>query len=91
MAAYELTKKSGFYDKNPGTDVSVEQMIVKTTEKSRGMRLGNFVQIRDIIEEELEARLARQEDGEGRRSTTRGRKRGNEHDRSGSRKTRQKG
>ena len=54
MAAYELTKKSGFYDKNPGTDVSVQQMIVKTTDKSRGIRLGNFVQIRDIIDEELE-------------------------------------
>jgi sn-glycerol 3-phosphate transport system substrate-binding protein len=54
MAAYELTKKSGFYDKNPGTDVAVQQMIVKTTDKSRGVRLGNFLQIRDIIDEELE-------------------------------------
>ena len=54
LEAYELTKKSGFYDKNPGTDVSVKQMIVKTTDKSRGVRLGNFVQIRDIIDEELE-------------------------------------
>ena len=54
LAAYELTKKSGFYDQNPGTDVSVQQMIVKTTEKSRGLRLGNMVQIRAIMEEELE-------------------------------------
>jgi sn-glycerol 3-phosphate transport system substrate-binding protein len=54
MAAYELTKQSGFYDKNPGTDVSVKQMIIKTTDKSRGIRLGNFVQIRTIIDEELE-------------------------------------
>ena len=54
MAAYELTQKSGFYEKNPGTDVSVKQMIVKTTDKSRGIRLGNFVQIRDIIDEELD-------------------------------------
>jgi sn-glycerol 3-phosphate transport system substrate-binding protein len=54
MAAYELTKQSGFYEKNPGTDVAVKQMIVKTTDKSRGIRLGNFVQIRDIIDEELE-------------------------------------
>lgn len=53
-AAYELTKKSGFYESHPGTDVSVKQMIVKTTEKSRGIRLGNFVQIRNIIDEELE-------------------------------------
>ena len=54
MAAYEDTRKSGFYDKNPGTDVSVQQMIVKTTDKSRGIRLGNFVQIRDVIDQELE-------------------------------------
>ena len=54
MAAYEATKKSGFYEKNPGTDVSVQQMIVKTTTNSRGIRLGNFPQIRDAIDEELE-------------------------------------
>ncbi|MGQ9724792.1 MAG: sn-glycerol-3-phosphate ABC transporter substrate-binding protein UgpB [Tepidimonas sp.] len=53
-AAYELTEKSGFYQQNPGTDVAVEQMIRKTTDKSRGIRLGNFVQIRTIIDEELE-------------------------------------
>ena len=50
----ELTEKSGFYEKNPGTDVGVNQMIRKTTDKSRGIRLGNYVQIRDIEDEELE-------------------------------------
>ena len=54
IKAYELTKSSGFYEKNPGTDVSVQQMIVKTTDKSRGVRLGNFVAIRGVIDEELE-------------------------------------
>jgi sn-glycerol 3-phosphate transport system substrate-binding protein len=29
-------------------------MVRKTTDKSRGVRLGNFVQIRTIIDEELE-------------------------------------
>ncbi|MEN9781172.1 MAG: sn-glycerol-3-phosphate-binding periplasmic protein UgpB precursor [Pseudomonadota bacterium] len=53
-ASYQMTEKSGFYKQNPGTDVSVEQMIRKTTEKSRGIRLGNFVQIRTINDEELE-------------------------------------
>jgi sn-glycerol 3-phosphate transport system substrate-binding protein len=52
--AYELTEASGFYKQNPGTDVAVTQMIRKTTDKSRGIRLGNFVQIRTIIDEELE-------------------------------------
>jgi sn-glycerol 3-phosphate transport system substrate-binding protein len=53
-AAYEMTEKSGFYKENPGTDVSVTQMIRKTTDKSRGIRIGNFVQVRAIIDEELE-------------------------------------
>ena len=53
-AAYGITEKSGFYKQNPGTDVSVTQMIRKTTDKSLGIRLGNFVQIRTIIDEELE-------------------------------------
>ena len=53
-ASYELTEKSSFYKENPGTDVSVTQMIRKTTDKSRGIRLGNFVQIRAINDEELE-------------------------------------
>lgn len=53
-ASFEMTEKSGFYKQNPGTDVSVEQMIRKTTDKSRGIRLGNFVQIRTINDEELE-------------------------------------
>lgn len=53
-ASYEATEKSGFYKQNPGTDVAVTQMIRKTTDKSRGIRLGNFVQIRTIIDEELE-------------------------------------
>ena len=54
MAAFRLTEQSGFYQQNPGTDVSVNQMIRKTTEKSRGIRLGNYVQIRTIEDEELE-------------------------------------
>ena len=53
-AAFQLTEKSGFYQKNPGTDVGVTQMIRKTTDKSRGIRLGNYVQIRTIEDEELE-------------------------------------
>ncbi|MBC8057603.1 MAG: sn-glycerol-3-phosphate ABC transporter substrate-binding protein UgpB [Rhizobiales bacterium] len=55
LASFEATEKSGFYQQNPGTDVAVNQMIRKTTDKSRGIRLGNFVQIRAIEDEELEA------------------------------------
>src|SRR5690606_32261963 len=54
LAAMELTEKSGFYKQNPGTDTAVNQMIRKTTDKSRGVRLGNFNQIRAIMDEEME-------------------------------------
>src|SRR5579884_292649 len=55
-AAYEATKASGFYEKNPGTEVAILQMTNKPpTENSRGLRFGNMVQIRDIIAEELES------------------------------------
>ena len=53
-AAFKLTEASGFYKKFPGTDVAPNQMIRKTTDKSRGIRLGNFVQIRTIVDEEME-------------------------------------
>ena len=54
-ASYELSKTQGFYDENPGTDTSIKQMTLNPpTENSKGLRLGNFVQIRDIINEELE-------------------------------------
>ena len=55
QAAYEMTRKSGYYDKNPGADISIKQMTLNPpTENSKGLRFGSFVQIRDVIEEELE-------------------------------------
>ncbi|MEG9487995.1 sn-glycerol-3-phosphate ABC transporter substrate-binding protein UgpB [Mannheimia indoligenes] len=54
LKAYEITEKSGYYTQNPGTDVPVEQMVRKTTERTRGIRLGNMPQIRTIVDEELE-------------------------------------
>jgi sn-glycerol 3-phosphate transport system substrate-binding protein len=54
LAAFALSEKSGFYKENPGTDTAVNQMIRKTTDKSRGIRLGNMLQVRAIVNEELE-------------------------------------
>ena len=56
MAAYELSKKQGYYAANPGTDIAIEQLSLHTpTVNSKGIRLGNFPQIRNIIDQELEA------------------------------------
>jgi sn-glycerol 3-phosphate transport system substrate-binding protein len=58
-AAYEATRASGFYEKNPGTEVALLQMTAKPpTENSRGLRFGNMVQLRDIIAENLEGTFA---------------------------------
>ena len=62
-AAYEMTKKSGFYDKDPGAELAVKQLTNKApTENSKGLRFGNFVQGREVIEEQLEAVFAGKKD-----------------------------
>ncbi|HEX6143800.1 MAG TPA: sn-glycerol-3-phosphate ABC transporter substrate-binding protein UgpB [Geminicoccaceae bacterium] len=64
-AAYELTKEQGFYEANPGTETAIKQITLnEPTENSKGLRFGNFVQIRDIINEELEAVWSGQKDAQ---------------------------
>ena len=58
-ASFDLTRSQGFYDRNSGADISIEQMTLKPpTDNSKGLRLGSFVLIRDVIEEELESAFA---------------------------------
>src|SRR3981081_116705 len=58
-AAYQATKASGFYERNPGREIPILQLASKPpTENSRGLRLGNLVQIRDVIAEDLEGVFA---------------------------------
>ncbi|MEO1493647.1 MAG: sn-glycerol-3-phosphate ABC transporter substrate-binding protein UgpB [Pseudomonadota bacterium] len=62
-AAYDLSKEQGFYKTDPGTDVAIKQLSLNApTANSKGLRFGNFVQIRDIINEELEAVWAGEKD-----------------------------
>jgi sn-glycerol 3-phosphate transport system substrate-binding protein len=63
LAAYEMTRKTGFYDKNPGRDLAIKQLTHKPpTANSKGLRFGNFVQGREVIEEEMEAVFAGKKD-----------------------------
>jgi sn-glycerol 3-phosphate transport system substrate-binding protein len=56
LAAAKLTEDAGFYKKFPGRDIAVQQLTLNPpTENSKGLRIGNFVQIRDVVDEELEA------------------------------------
>jgi sn-glycerol 3-phosphate transport system substrate-binding protein len=62
LAAYEETKKSGFYEKNPGRETPITQMMGKQpTANSKGVRLVNLPQVRDIENEEFEKMLAGQQ------------------------------
>jgi sn-glycerol 3-phosphate transport system substrate-binding protein len=63
LASYELTRKSGYYEKNPGADLPIKQLTHKApTANSKGLRFGNFVQGREVIEEEMEAVFAGRKD-----------------------------
>ena len=62
MAAYEATKASGFYEKNPARETPILQMMGKPpTENSKGVRAPNLPQLRDIQNEEYEKMLAGQQ------------------------------
>ncbi len=62
LKAYEETKNSGFYEKNPGRETPITQMMGKEpTANSKGVRLVNLPQVRDIQNEEFEKMLAGQE------------------------------
>ena len=62
MAAYEATRASGFYDNNTGRETPITQMMGKApTENSKGVRLVNLPQVRDIENEEFEKMLAGQQ------------------------------
>ncbi|MBI1173345.1 sn-glycerol-3-phosphate ABC transporter substrate-binding protein UgpB [bacterium] len=59
QAAYDLGKSQGYYDKHPGTDVGIKEITLNPpTENSKGLRFGNYVQIRDVIDQEFQALLA---------------------------------
>jgi sn-glycerol 3-phosphate transport system substrate-binding protein len=59
QAAYELTKSQGYYEKNPGLEVAIKQLLNKApTANSMGIRFGNFNIIREIEDQTWEDILA---------------------------------
>jgi sn-glycerol 3-phosphate transport system substrate-binding protein len=68
-AAFERVRATGFYDQpaNAGADIPIQQMLRgggQMTENSMGIRLGGFVEIRTIIQEELERAFQGQQTAE---------------------------
>ena len=57
--AYYLTKGQGVYEESPGMETALKQMTLNVpTANSRGLRFGNFVQMRAIMYDTLEAIFA---------------------------------
>jgi sn-glycerol 3-phosphate transport system substrate-binding protein len=54
-AAYELTRKAGFYAANPGHEIAVRQLLARGTPGWKRLRLGQFPKLGSIIDEELES------------------------------------
>jgi sn-glycerol 3-phosphate transport system substrate-binding protein len=58
-AAYAKAKEEGFYKDHPYLETPLKELTNKEpTENSRGLRLGNMVQLRDVWAEEIEQALA---------------------------------
>jgi len=53
-AAYELTRKQGFYAANPGHEVAVRQLLTRGTPNWKSLRLGQHPRLRSIIDEEID-------------------------------------
>jgi len=54
-AAVKAMEASGHFQKNPQQRTAINQMQAgKTTSNSQGIRVGNFVSVRDAIEEQIE-------------------------------------
>jgi len=58
-AAYAKAKDEGFYKEHPYLETPLKELTNKEpTENSRGLRLGNMVQLREVWAEEIEQALA---------------------------------
>lgn len=56
QAAYELSRRQGYYAAHPAQEVAVKQLLVKSpTRDTRGIRLADLARVREIFHEELEA------------------------------------
>src|SRR5690625_4925078 len=65
FGVYEELEESGFYADNPGLDTPYLQLtMAEPTENSRGPRLGNMPELRNIIQEELELALQGEQDAQ---------------------------
>jgi sn-glycerol 3-phosphate transport system substrate-binding protein len=67
QSVFRVVDIAGFYRQNPGADIPIRQLLRgggQMTENSMGIRLGGFVEIRTIIQEEMERAFQGQQTAE---------------------------
>jgi len=71
LEGYETARRAGYYDATPGADVAVRQLTRSGfTDNNRGIRLGRFTEIRNILQEEVERAFQGQQDAEAAMKAT---------------------
>lgn len=66
LAGFEESKRQGYYEKNQGAEVPIQQLTRGTvTANSRGFRLGRMTELRNIVYEEVERALQGQQSAQG--------------------------
>ncbi|MBC7109047.1 MAG: sn-glycerol-3-phosphate ABC transporter substrate-binding protein UgpB [Methanomassiliicoccales archaeon] len=62
IPGYELARAQGYYEQNPGADVPIRQLLREpVTPYTRGIRLGDYGAIRNLVYDEIEALLQGQQ------------------------------
>jgi sn-glycerol 3-phosphate transport system substrate-binding protein len=65
IAGYETARAQGYYERNPGADLAIQQLRRgRVTTNSRGVRLGRFPEIRNILYEEFERAVQGQQNAQ---------------------------
>jgi sn-glycerol 3-phosphate transport system substrate-binding protein len=67
QSVFREVEAGGFYRQNPGAEIPIQQLLRgggQMTENSMGIRLGGFVEIRTIIQEEMERAFQGQQTAE---------------------------
>ncbi|WP_417812467.1 extracellular solute-binding protein [Thalassospira alkalitolerans] len=53
VAAYDMAKEDGHYDRSPAAEVGIKQLSLPAGEYTKGYRMGFYVQIRDVMNREF--------------------------------------
>lgn len=53
IAAYDMAKADGYYDRKPAAEVGIKQLSLPSGEFTKGYRMGFYVQIRDVMNREF--------------------------------------